>query len=262
MKEAESTLVPAPQTAKPATILSVDVGGTGIKGALVSYEGQFITERVRVKTPEITKPDDLLTVFAQLVDHIPKKFDVISVGFPGVLRRGIIRTCPTLKTDVLLGVNLEEILSKKFKVPVRGLNDAEMQALPAIYGKGIELVITLGTGFGFALFEEGRLGPHLEMSTHFTHNDKTHNAYVGDAALEKHGYGKWRERVSTVIADLKRLTDFDRIYIGGGNARHLSVPDLPKEAEIISNDLGIQGGAYLWHDERWTHMKHWHPLTA
>jgi polyphosphate glucokinase len=124
-------------------------------------------------------------------------------------------------------------------------NDATVQGLGVIAGHGLECVITLGTGMGFALFEEGVPGPHLELSQHPVRGRKTYDRYVGNAALRAIGRKRWNRRVRTAIGNIAILTDFDALYIGGGNSRHVQ-GDLPEKVRVVSNEAGITGGIRLW----------------
>lgn len=228
---------------QPTKIAALDVGGTGIKAALLDRQGNILGERVRLKTPPIRKAADFFAAIGEVTKQLDG-YQAVSIGFPGVIRHGEIHSSPTLKTDQLDGVNLEKELQKRLKVPIRARNDAEVQALPAIKGKGVEVVITLGTGFGFAIFEDGRVSAHLEMSTHHLSSGKTYNQRVGAAALEKKGRKRWLKAVDEAIDSVYRLTQYDHLYIGGGNAAHLK--KLPKNVSVIPNDYGLRGGAWLW----------------
>ena len=106
-------------------------------------------------------------------------FDRVSVGFPGVVRQGQVLTAPNLGTPAWRHFPLTSALTDKLGKPARMLNDAEVQGLGVISGKGLECVITLGTGMGFALFQDGRPAPHLELSQHPLHKGKTYDQFIG-----------------------------------------------------------------------------------
>jgi len=114
-----------------------------------------------------------------------------------------------------------------------------------IEGKGLEMVLTLGTGLGCALYLDGRYVPNLELAHHPFRKGKTYEDYVGARALHKVGKKKWNKRVGEAIDQLYHLFFYDRIYIGGGNAKEINIK-LPKNAEVISNQDGILGGIKLW----------------
>jgi len=144
---------------------------------------------------------------------------------------------------------LASALSKRLGKPVRLLNDAEVQGLGIIAGRGLELVLTLGTGAGTALFRDGELMPHLELAQHPIHGGNTYNGYIGNDALRTKGVKKWSHRVHKAIHILYSLLHYDTLYIGGGNAA--KVLDPPEGVRIESNQAGITGGIRLWEDDLW-----------
>jgi polyphosphate glucokinase len=229
--------------------LAIDIGGTGLKAAVIDAEGHMLDKRVRVRTPADPTPEAVVEALAHLITRLPA-FDRISIGFPGVIRRGVVLTAPNLGTKRWKGFALQETLSKRFGKPARLDNDAEVAGLGVIEGKGLEVVITLGTGCGTAIFSDGRMAPHLELAHHPIHKSMTYDEYVGNAALKEIGRKKWKRRVLKVIAVLRTLLNYDKLHIGGGNARLLDFK-LPKNVDIVSNDEGIIGGVKLWDDNVW-----------
>jgi polyphosphate glucokinase len=225
-------------------ILAIDIGGTGLKAAILSSEGEMLTERIRIVTPHPVTPEGLVDALMKLVEPLAG-FDHVSVGFPGVVRNGKIITAPNLGTDVLKGFDLAAALQERFGKPVRVINDADMQGYGAIEGKGLEMVITLGTGFGSALFFDGQLAPHLEIAHLPFRKDKDYDQQIGDKARKKIGKKTWNRRVERAIKNLRMLTNFDKLYIGGGNAARITFK-LDPDIKIISNDSGVRGGAWLW----------------
>jgi polyphosphate glucokinase len=173
--------------------------------------------------------------------------DRVSVGFPGVVRRGKILTAHNLGQKAWTGFDLDLALTRKLKKPVRVLNDADIQGLGAIKGKGVEVVITLGTGVGSSLAEDGRLSTHLELAHHPFRKGETYEEQLGKAALEKIGKRRWRKRVARAIETLRALTHFDHLYIGGGHAKELE-GKLPPKVSLVSNELGMKGGIWLWRE--------------
>ena len=230
--------------AKGPKTLAIDIGGTGLKAALLDAKGHLLTERVRVPTPPKCPPKLMVETLAKLVAPLPA-YDRVSVGFPGVVRRGKILTAHNLGQQAWKGFDLDLALTRKLGKPVRVLNDADIQGLGAISGKGVEMVITLGTGLGSSLAEDGRLSSHLEMAHHPFRKDQTYEEQLGNAALKKAGKRAWNKRVEKAIKTLRILTNFDRLYIGGGNAKAIQF-DLPPDVRLVSNELGMQGGIWLW----------------
>lgn len=229
---------PGPRT------LAIDIGGTGLKASVLDAKGNMITERVRVATPPKCPPKLMVETLAKLVAPLPA-YDRVSVGFPGVVRRGKIMTAHNLGQKIWLGFDLDLALERKLGKPVRVLNDADIQGLGAITGKGVEMVITLGTGLGSSLAEDGRLSTHLELAHHPFRKGETYEEQLGNAACEKAGKRKWNRRVEIAIETLRKLTNFDVLYIGGGNSRLIKF-DLPSDVKLVSNELGMRGGIWLW----------------
>jgi polyphosphate glucokinase len=236
-----------PESKSANRILAIDIGGTGLKAALLDAEGNMLTERVRVETPKLGKPEDLVDALAKLVEPLGA-FDCVSVGFPGVVRKGKIITAPNLGTEELSGFDLASALAERFGKPTRVINDADMQGYGAIEGKGIEMVITLGTGFGSALFMDGELAPHLEIAHLPFRKGKTYEQRTGDKARKKLGEKKWNREVKKAIATLRELTHFDKLYIGGGNADRIKF-ELDPDVQLIANECGVKGGAKLWQEK-------------
>lgn len=227
-----------------APILSIDVGATGIKAALLDHAGRMTTERVRVETPRPATPKKVVEAIVELVRPLGP-YGRVSVGFPGVVRKGKVLTAPNLGTEFWAGFDLVERLSRRLGKPVRALNDADMQGLGAVRRKGLEVVITLGTGFGSALFVDGVLCPHLEIGHLPFRKGETYDEQLGNRALQRVGRKKWNRRVKLAIDALRTLTNFDRLYVGGGNAHKIAF-DLGDDIEIVPNEMGIRGGVWLW----------------
>jgi polyphosphate glucokinase len=232
-----------PKAVQAAKTLAVDIGGSGVKAMLLDVQGKPLTDRLRAKTPVPSTPANIIAIIADFAKQLGE-FDRVSVGFPGVIKQGVVYTAANLD-KTWIEHPLAENLSKTLGKPVRVANDAVVQGLGAVTGKGVELVITLGTGLGAGLYIYGTPIPSLEMGHHPFRDDSTYEDDLGRRALEKNGKKKWNKRVGEAIDQLYRLFYYDRIYIGGGNAKEIDIP-LPKNAEIISNQDGILGGIKLW----------------
>jgi len=224
--------------------LAIDIGGTHLKAGVLDAAGALVSGPARVETPHPASPiavvDGLLGLAKQLT-----AFNRISIGFPGVVRDGAVLTAPNLGNDAWHGHRLAAELADKLGVPARIDNDGTVQGLGVIAGRGLECVITLGTGMGFALFHNGRPAPHLELSQHPVRGRRTYDQYVGDAAFNAVGRRRWNRRVEKAIGFIHTLTNCDVLYIGGGNSRHIRF-DLPPWVRIVSNEAGITGGIKLW----------------
>jgi len=235
--------------ARGTRTLAIDVGGTGLKAAVLDAAGRMVTERAWIATPYPCRPDILLRALADLTRDLPAS-DRISIGFPGVVRAGRTVTAPHFDAEAWRDFPLQAALSQQFGKPARLLNDAEVQGLGLIGGRGLELVLTLGTGVGSAIFSSGRLTPHLELAHHPIHKNATYNDYVGKRARAALSAKKWNRRVLKLVETVYGLLHYDTLHIGGGNAAHLRIK-LPDNVRIASNDAGITGGIHLWDDAVW-----------
>lgn len=227
--------------------LALDIGGTGLKAGRLDPEGALIEKRLRAPTPHPSPPSDVLRALESLA-HALGGFDRVSVGFPGVVRAGRILTAPNLGTADWAGFDLAAALRDRLGKPVRVENDATVQGYGVISGRGLECVITLGTGFGFALYEEGRVGPHLELSQHVIRGKKTYDQYLGVNAFKKVGPRRWNKRLRRALDQLRLLVNFDTLYVGGGNAANIEF-ELPPDVHVVSNKAGLTGGVRLWADQ-------------
>lgn len=237
--------------------LAIDIGGSGLKATALDSTGTMLIDRLRVPTPYPLPPARLIAELQQLVSPV-KRFDRVSVGFPGMVRDGAILSAPHVvlakgpgsKPDPEVVTawhrfDLAEALTKAFGKPARVVNDADLQGLDASSGHGLEVVITLGTGFGTAVMHDGQLAPHMEMSQHPFRKGENYDQQLGDVARNDVGNSRWSERVRKAIVNLDKLLMFDHLYIGGGNARHLK-GDLPENVTRIDPNAGLLGCIRLW----------------
>jgi len=224
--------------------LAIDIGGTHLKAVVLDRAGAETTRHVQVDTPRPAPPDLTLALIERMVDQLPR-FDRVSVGFPGVIKRGVVITAPNLGTEAWHEFPLEDALARRWRRPARVINDAEVQGFGVIKGKGLECVVTLGTGFGSALYRDGELMPHLELGQHPIRKGKTYDQYVGRVALDAKGVARWNRRVQRVIDIIHTLLNYDHLYLGGGNAHKLTL-ELPPEVTLVSNEAGLTGGIHLW----------------
>ncbi|HEY6079271.1 MAG TPA: ROK family protein [Polyangiaceae bacterium] len=226
--------------------LCIDIGGTGIKLIVLDAAGNPINQRARELTPKPATPEAVLAVIAAMLDKQPK-FQRISVGFPGIVKHGVTLSAANVD-DSWIGYNLQAAIEKLAGVPARVLNDADLQGYGVIEGVGIEMVLTLGTGVGSALFLDGRLMPNLELGHHPFQKDKTYEERLSDAELKEHGKQKWSKRAVEMVDVLSRIFNYDRLHIGGGNAEHIK-QELPANVSFFDNVDGMTGGIRLWDNE-------------
>jgi len=237
--------------------LSIDVGGTGLKAALISADGEMVSERVKIKTPYPCPPEVLIEKLQKLTTDF-SDFDRVSVGFPGLVREGVVSHVPALSRisyggetdpelqsawkDFDLRIELEGIFNK----PVKVANDADMQGCAVVEGHGFEFVMTLGTGVGTAVFNNGILIPHMELSHAMFRKGDSFDVHLGNAARKDVGDERWIGRVLLAITAFDDFLYYDKIHIGGGNSKYLVDTPLPPKARIVSNTAGLLGGVRIW----------------
>lgn len=236
--------------ARQQRTLAIDIGGTGLKASVLDESGKMVEKHVRVATPNPCTPDILVQALTKLTASLTS-YDRISIGFPGVVRDGRIITAPHFKGKAWRDYPLAATLVRRFGKPARLLNDAEVQGLGIVKGQGLEVVLTLGTGLGSAVFSNGALTPHIELAHHPIDKDETYNDYVGNAARRALSSRKWNKRVLKTIEIVYSLLHYDVLYLGGGNAARVTVA-LPDNVHIASNDAGITGGIRLWDEVVWS----------
>ena len=225
-------------------ILGIDIGGTGIKGALVDANtGELRSERIRHKTPGVATPENVFEVVAQLRDDFSWKGPV-GCGFPGIIKEGVVHSAANLD-DSWIGVSLSERLTKLFGQPAQCLNDADAAGLAEIaYGagkgySGVMLMITVGTGLGTALFLDGKLVPNTE----FGHLLIVPQAGMAPVNAEKWASGiarkrdelkwsQWAKRFNSVLKAYSFYFSPNRFIIGGG---------IVKKYDKFADELDVQG---------------------
>jgi polyphosphate glucokinase len=221
----------------------------------------MLAQPVRVPTPYPMSPhrfvETLLTLAANFPD--PQR---VTVGIPGMIRHGVVVSTPHYVTrsgprstvdPVLVGAwasfDARRALTEAFGVPTLVLNDAEVHAAGVVAGTGLELVLTLGTGLGCALFDGGTLAPHLELSRAPVRWGLSYDTYIGEPERRRLGDAFWSRRVRTVVEALRPVFVWDRLYLGGGNSRHIRPRQLTRMGEdvvVVPNSAGIVGGVRAW----------------
>lgn len=215
---------------------------------------------VRVPTPYPLAPDKLIYLVAGLASRLPPA-DRLTLGMPGMLRHGVVITTPHYVTErgprtrvlpelvaAWHGLDIQAALSERFGVPALVLNDAEVHGAGLVTGAGLELVLTFGTGLGTAHFDGGRLAPHLELSRGPIRMT-TFDEYVGEPERRRLGNAMWSRRVRRVVESLRPVFVWDRVYLGGGNARCITPSTLAllgDDVVVVPNSAGIVGGVRAW----------------
>ncbi len=237
--------------------LAVDVGGTGVKATVLDPAGEMVAERLRVKTPYPARPARIVETIAEMATKLPPH-QRASVGLPGLVREGQVIFMANLSRSgpgepinpeisaEWTGFPIESALNSALSVPTRVANDADVQGSAVIKGKGMEFVLTLGTGAGTAVFYDGRLLPHLELGHAPFRSDQSFEDQIGNEALRAVGRQRWIRRVKKALKAYDQFLFYDRCYVGGGNARLLVKEELGPKIEIVSNKAGLIGGIRLW----------------
>ena len=239
------------------TGLGLDIGGTGIKAAMVDLtRGQLLQEKIKLKTPESGRPKDI----AETVKKLIAKFDFkgpIGCGFPAVIKNGEAQTASNIHKS-WIGTNVEQILKEATGHEYTVCNDADLAGLGEFrYGNldsknGLTIFLTIGTGIGSALFYNGVLIPNSELG---------HLKFMGDIA-EKYISNKvrkvraldWPEfgkRINDYLDHLSLIFSPDRIILSGGVSKNFEhyqdyiKQDIPVCAASLFNNAGIVGAAFL-----------------
>lgn len=231
-----------PSTEGPRT-LCIDIGGTGLKMIVLDEAGASLCDRQRVETPRPATPAAILGKLKEIIATLPA-FDRVSIGFPGVVKQHIVHTAPNLDdgwANFALGAEMEQMTGK----PTRALNDAGVQGYGAITGKGVEMILTLGTGMGCALFVNGVYVPNLELAHHPFRKKRSYEEYISNQTLDDIGRKKWNKHLRRIIRQVFPIFNPDVLYLGGGNAKKIQ-GKLPPEVKIVENSAGLLGGIALW----------------
>lgn len=224
--------------------LTIDIGGSHIKATVLNRLGEEMEDYKSIITPSPASPENVLNVIKKLATGFAA-YDYVSVGFPGYVRDGIIQTAPNLGSEMWHKIKFEEMLGQALDKPAQVVNDADLQGVGTVSGKGFEILVTLGTGFGTAFLLDGVLLPHIELAHHPIRKHTDYDQFIGDAALHHIGVEKWNVRLQEVLKILNTVFNYDRLFISGGNARLINFK-LAQNVHIVSNEDGIKGGAKLW----------------
>jgi len=239
-------------------LLGIDIGGSGIKGALVDPKsGELLTERHRLETPQPSKPDAVARTVAEIVDF----FDytgTVGCTFPAIVKGGVTLSAANVD-KAWVGLDADALLTKATGCEVHLLNDADAAGQAEMtFGagedqKGVVIMLTFGTGIGSALFYDGKLVPNTEFGHLFLDKGQEAEAWASDR-VRKEGdlhWQKWGKRVSAYLEHLEFIFSPDLIILGGGvskkSDRFMEFLDLktPVVPATLLNEAGIVGAA-LW----------------
>ncbi|MBI2194192.1 MAG: ROK family protein [Planctomycetes bacterium] len=238
-------------------IMGVDVGGTGVKAAIVDVRnGTLASEWAKLDTPQPSTPDAVTGVIQQLMKQL-KWNGPIGVGFPGLVKGGSVRRAPNLDPS-WIGVDLVNTFQKELGVPlVAAGNDADAAGMAEIRfgaGKGIKgnvMMVTLGTGIGTAVFLNGQLVPDTELG-HIELRGKDAERSAANSAKERKGWSwkKWGKNVNRYLSTLEFLMGVDLFIIGGGVSKkadkffpHLKDVTCKVVPATMGNQAGVVGAA-------------------
>ncbi|RHA39166.1 ROK family protein [Cellulomonas rhizosphaerae] len=241
--------------------LGVDCGGSGIKASVLDESGVLHAPPVRVRTPYPLPPERLADTIAELAADLPPA-QRVTVGVPGMIRHGVVVATPHYVTRsgprspivpelaaAWHGCDVRALLEQRLGLPTLVLNDAEVHGAGVVTGDGIELVLTLGTGLGAALFDRGDLAPHLELSHAPVRRGLTYDVYIGQVERRRLGNTLWSRRVQRVVEGLWPVVRWDRLYLGGGNAQNVTPAVIARLGDLVTvvpNQAGIVGGVRAW----------------
>jgi polyphosphate glucokinase len=236
-------------------ILGIDIGGSGIKGALVNTDGgELLTDRYRLPTPSSAKPAPMAATVAKIVQHFDWQGPV-GCGFPAVVKEGVVYTAANVSKQ-WIGVNANLLIQEATHCPAMVINDADAAGLAEMrFGAGrdqpgVVLVVTLGTGIGTALFSSGQLVPNTELG-HLEIRGVDAEVLASDAARQRQdmSWEKWARRVDQYLTTLERLLWPDLIIVGGGVSKKYEkfLPLLTLRTKVVPaemrNEAGIVGAA-------------------
>ena len=241
--------------------LAVDCGGSGIKASVLDEAGTMHVPPIRVATPYPLSPERLVETVVALAAELPTAHRA-TVGMPGMVRHGVVVSTPHYvtragpRTAVVpelvaawSGRDMSEAFSVALGYPAIVLNDAEVHGAGVVYGCGLELVLTLGTGLGSAVFDGGVLAPHLELSHAPVRRGTTYDGWLGEHERRRIGDRKWSHRVRDAVAGLRPVFAWDRLYLGGGNPHRIrpaALTALGEDVVVVPNSAGIVGGVRAW----------------
>ncbi|MEI6215968.1 MAG: ROK family protein [Actinomycetes bacterium] len=241
--------------------LCIDCGGMSIKASVLDSAGTMHAQPIQLPTPYPLSPVRLLELFTELADQLPV-FDRVTVGVPGMIRHGVVVHTPhyinvkgprtRIDPDLLQqwrGFDLAQALRNQFNKPALVLNDAEVHGAGVVAGSGLEIVVTLGTGLGFSMFDGGKLAPHIELSHAPIRRATSYDTWIGEHERRRLGDSFWSRRIRSMVVDLRPVFHWDRLYIGGGNSRRIRpeiIEQLGEDVVIVPNSAGIVGGVRAW----------------
>ena len=241
--------------------LSIDCGGSFLKASVLDESGTMRAHEVRIETPYPLSPERFVETLLDIGNRLPRA-DRLTVGMPGMLRHGVVIATPhyvnvrgphTRRDPELFaawdGFDARTALAEAFAMPALVWNDAEVHGAGVVTGAGLELVLTLGTGLGCAMFDGGILAPHIELSHAPVRGSTIYDEWIGEEEHRRIGDLFWSRRVRVMVERLRPVFRWDRLYLGGGNSRLITGEHqrrMGDDVVIVPNSAGIIGGVRAW----------------
>jgi polyphosphate glucokinase len=229
-----------------------------MKCLVLDAAGHAASTRARLPTPYPCPPEAFVDAVERLARATEARFDRVSVGMPGLVRHGVVRWTPhyvtesgpfsPIRSDLALlwqDLDIRTLLESRLGRPTRVVNDAELAGLSVISGRGYEVMLTLGTGLGFAHFSDGVLLPKIEVSAAPFRKGSSFDERLGHHARKARGSKAWSRDVQRALRRLYAVFSWDRAYLGGGGSKHLRAR-VDEYVTPVGNRAGILGGVRLW----------------
>ncbi|MCB1823885.1 MAG: ROK family protein [Candidatus Competibacteraceae bacterium] len=243
-------------------ILGIDIGGTGIKGAVIeTATGELVSERLRIESPRPATPESVGIVLQSLVEQHGWS-GPIGIGFPAAIQHGIARTAANIDA-AFIGLSVADYFARQTGCPVYVANDADVAGLAeARLGAGrdvagVVLVVTIGTGLGTALFGDGRLLPNTELGHIVLDNGLEAEHYASEAVRDAQQlkWKEWGDRFNRYLVTMEKLFWPDLIVLGGGASKklHKFAARITVQAPVVPacflNQAGMIGAALFAEDQ-------------
>ena len=241
----------------PNHLLGIDVGASGIKGAVVDVAtGELLTDRLRVPTPQPATPEAMTRAFVELFGRFDYDGEDVGVGFPAIVRRGVAMSAANIHPD-WIRTSVVDLWGEACGRRIHCLNDADAAGLASVtYGaaaeeKGVVVFLTIGTGIGSAMFIDNVLVPNTEFGHFYMPNGMKAEHYASNKTRKTLdlGWGEWGERFDEVLAQIDRILSPDLVLLGGGASKRfehyadkLNVT-VPVRPSAFKNEAGAIGAA-------------------
>jgi polyphosphate glucokinase len=245
-----------------AGILGIDIGGTGIKGAIVDPKtGELLSERIKIKTPKESTPDAVLLIIKEIKKKLKYTGDTIGIGYPGIIKNGCTMTAANIDKS-WIGYALVAKYSKALRSSVYLINDADAAGLAEMkFGsgkrkKGHIMFLTIGTGIGSAPFMDGKLLANTELG-HLKYKTSVGEKYASNSAREskKMSWKAWGAELSSYLEMIEFYLSPNAFILGGGVSKEFdSFKEFLKVKATVTpaqlqNAAGVIGAAMAASDK-------------